>query len=67
LLCEYIASDVFTLPLSVLGILKRKIGQLRIVAIRKSLVTNGQLTEKDRDRPSIRNDVVHGQNQKILL
>src|SRR5258708_38982184 len=45
----------------------RELGEFGFLAAHKSLITMSQLAEKDRDRPYIRNNVMHHQHQDVLV
>ena len=55
------------LPAGIVGILDRQRGQRIFLAQRKSPVQGGQFGAQDADRPAVGDDMVHGDEQHVLI
>src|SRR5262245_3776437 len=67
LLAQYCAIDLFSLPDGVVGILNGQIGQPCRFSTGKFFVECSDLSKEYFSRPGIRRDVVHCEEQNILL
>src|SRR4030081_3069879 len=67
LIGEDAAAEIFALPLRVLGVLHRQSRELGRLAGSKCLIALSQFPEQDRNRPPIGDDVMHDQNQQVLI
>src|ERR1700738_1990830 len=67
LIGEDAAAEVFALPLRVFGVLHGQSRELGRLASSKCLIALRQFPEQDRNRPPIGDDVMHDQNQQVLI
>src|SRR5579863_5366087 len=64
---EHLAAHVVALPLCVLRVLQKKFGKLRLFVLRNELVTLRHFAEKNRDRPTVSDNVMHHQDKEMCL
>ena len=61
------AAHVLPLPLRVFGVLQGKVWKVRRFALGQGCVGFRHFAEKQRDRPTIRNNVMHRQDEEMSL
>src|SRR5260370_5428618 len=67
LIGEDVSAEIFALPLRVFSVLHRQFRELGRLAGGKCLIALSQFPEQDRNRPPVGDDVMHDQNQQVLI
>src|SRR6185369_14492310 len=67
MLLEHLALEPLALPFSKIGILNRKLRKVDILVRRESVVDVRELSRKYPQRPTIADNVMHGQQQPVSV